>query len=91
MKGKEILILSFLVLLIGIISNNLVVAKNNCMMPVKDFDGIQNKFPSLFQHTYLTDKTKYPYLSDIFFGASIGDFFLLSGILLMWWGVVKDD
>lgn len=80
MNNEYWIFLSLIFILVGTASNDFVIAHNNGKMPVKDFVG-ENKYIITALHQPLTEETNYPYLSDIFFGFSIGDILRLIGII----------
>jgi len=86
---KEINYFSMLII-IGCVLNFICVFSNGMKMPVRDFSN--NKLKKT--HKLLTNKTKFPYLADIFIidivgekytrrlAFSVGDFSLYMGLIL---------
>lgn len=80
--------LGFMIIIIGILMNNFVIAQNGGRMPVKDFTG-ENKYVIFSLHQSLDSDTKYPYLSDIIWTFSIGDIIMFLGIIPMIKGIIE--
>ncbi len=79
---------TYLTVVVGAVLNGLVVAVNDLRMPVLiTSPRVKNRITDSLSHTELTTKSRLTIFADIInirgFGmASIGDFFILGGVLL---------
>lgn len=86
--------LGFVIVMLGVMCNDFVMAQNDGRMPVKNWDGVQGVDPTDL-HSLLTKNTNYPYLADIInigIGVfSIGDLITFSGVIVFYIGLIAKE